>query len=324
VREVVHTKHFYRRLNWETMDIEYAHGWREDCTSLFNHLITSAEEKYEFAEWWRTRRESLIRGDIGIITATKEGTPVGFMTYVVQDDMGKLEACHVLDIPEKQAVAMGLLEQGVTFLRKRDDLRDISGELYYIAGPINPLADYLRKAGARVYIRVGMIRTLDGVLPEPVLPEGYSLREWTLKDIPEVAAFFCQAFRDSVDLVFWEHFRQQEKAVTYIENVARSTVWSHIPMTNTSIFHNEQMCAATLCGIPEKNKGAIYIGVIREHRRKNLGSFLLTQALTAFQKAHFGTVGLEVTLHNAAGYQFFRNHGFRDSYRLIGYTFSSQ
>ncbi|MBU6998336.1 MAG: GNAT family N-acetyltransferase [Theionarchaea archaeon] len=306
------------------MDIEYTYGWKEDCSSLFDHLITSAEEEFEFAEWWRSRKELLVNGDIGIIIAAREGVPAGFVTYLVQDGIGKLEACHVLDMPEKQAIAVGLLERGVNLLRSRHDLEDVSGELYYIAGPVDPLAEYLRKAGASVYIRVGMIKALDDVLPEPELPEGYSLREWTLSDIPDVAAFFCQAFKDSIDLVFWEHFRQHEMAVTYIENVARSTVWSHIPMTNAVIVHNGQMCAATLCGVPEKDKGAIYIGVIREHRRKNLGSFLLTQALTAYKKADFRTVGLEVTLHNTAGYQFFRKYGFKDNYRLIGYTFSLQ
>lgn len=292
--------------------------------SLFNHLITSAEEKFEFAEWWRLRKESLVNGDIGIIMASREGTPAGFITYLVQDGIGKLEACHVLDVPERQDIAVGLLERGIGLLRKRDDLMGISGELYYIAGSIDPLAEYLRKEGATVYIRVGMIRALDDTIPVHVLPKGYSLREWTFNDIPEVAAFFCQAFEDSIDLVFWEHFDHLEKAITYIENVASSTVWSHVPLTNASISYNGQMCAATLCGVPEKNKGAIYLGVIREHRRKRLGSFLLAQALTAFKNASFKTVGLEVTHRNTAAYQFFRNHGFRDSHRLIGYTFFSR
>jgi ribosomal protein S18 acetylase RimI-like enzyme len=305
------------------MDIEYAYTWKDDYLPLIDDLITSAETQSEFAEWWKLRKKSIIKGKIEIIVALIEGVPSGFLTYSVEDNLGKMEACHVLDAPGKQEIAVSLVTRGIELLTQ-ETLVDISGELYYIAGPIEPLVTCLLEAGASVYIRVGMARDLDSAPPTPVLPEGYTVYEWTLKDIPVLAAFFCEAFKDSIDLVFWEHFRQREKAITYIENVATSSVWSRVPMTNMYVTRNGTVCAASLCGSPEKGKGGIMLGVKKEHRGKGLGRFLLTQPLTAYYKAQFNTVGLEVTLQNKLAYSFFKRYGFRDVYRLIGYTFSPE
>ncbi|MGD2247015.1 MAG: GNAT family N-acetyltransferase [Candidatus Methanofastidiosia archaeon] len=306
------------------MDIEYADTWKNDYLSLINHLINSVETRSDFAEWWRLRKESIIKGKIRIMVALKNGNPVGFLTYLFDDNIGKLEAVHVLDVPEKQEIAVTLLERAIELLKQRKDLADISGELYYIAGPIDILADCIDDAGGTVYIRVGMARDLKGAPPNPVLPEGYSVYEWSKEDIPLLAEVFCEAFKDSIDIVFWEHFRNPDKAKIYIENVFNSEVWSHIPMTNICVAHDGNICGANLCGVPEKNKGAIYMGVLPEHREKGLGRFLLTQALTGYHDAQFETVGLEVTLQNEVAYPFFKRYGFEDIYRLIGYTFASE
>jgi GNAT superfamily N-acetyltransferase len=304
--------------------IDYEYTWRNDCMPLVDDLINVAEVRSEFTDFLNARRNDIVSGSLDTIVALREGVPVGFLIYGFKEDIGKLKFIHVLDIPEKQDVAVGLLEQGVTLLRKRDDLRDISGELYYIAGPINPLADYLLEAGAYVYTRVGMAREEKDLPPEPVLPEGYALREWTLKDIPELANLFYRAFQDSIDLVFWADLEAPETALVFITKIARSVEFSKVPMTNLFVTTNGIPCGATLCGCPEKGKGGIMLGILKEHRGKGLGRFLLTQALTAYHDVGIETVGLEVTLQNEIAYPFFRRNKFEDIYRLIGYAFSSK
>ncbi|MGD2247014.1 MAG: GNAT family N-acetyltransferase [Candidatus Methanofastidiosia archaeon] len=304
------------------MDITYEYAWRKDCSPLLDDLINVAESKSQFTRFLNARRKDIEKGNLDTIVVLSEGKPVGFLIYGFKENIGKIKFIHVLDVPEKQEIAVTLLERAIELLKQRKDLADISGELYYIAGPIDILADHLLDAGAYVYTRVGMARDKKGAPPKPVLPEGYSVRQWSKEDIPLLAEVFYKAFKDSIDLVFWADLEYPETALTFISKIVNSVEISKIPLTNLFAMHNGNICGATLCGIPEKGKGGIMLGVRKEHRGKGLGRFLLTQALTGYHDAGIETVGLEVTLQNEVAYPFFKRYGFEDVYRLIGYAFS--
>ena len=306
------------------MNVEYEYKWRKDCESLFDDMIEVAEVESEFTGFLKYRKESSKKGDLKVVIALGDGKPIGFLVYGFTGDIANLKLIHVLDIPQKQEIAVNLLKRGIKVLekmREEGDISGISGELYYLAGSTDPLVELMLDSGAYIYVRVGMSRDMDVAPPEPLLPEGYSVHEWSSEEIPLMGEFLYEAFKDSIDLVFWEHLRQPDTAIAYIERIFEGPEWTFVPFTNLYLRYNGKICAASFCANPEKNKGGVLMGVLKEHRGKGLGRFLLTQVLTTYYEVQLEKVGLEVTLQNEIAYPFFRRYGFEEIYRLIGYTF---
>lgn len=159
----------------------------------------------------------------------------------------------------------------------------------------------------------------DGLPPVPPLPEGYAWTAWRDDLVEAHAEAKFNSFYEEIDSYFFTSFTSRDGCAKLMEEIANKI--GFLPGATWLIRHQD-VPVATIQGVRDRaGMGSIQnVGVLPEHRGKNLGTALLVQALHGFRQASCHKAHLEVTAENHGAIRLYHRLGFRRRktlYKLI-------
>ncbi len=151
---------------------------------------------------------------------------------------------------------------------------------------------------------------LQGHLPEPALPEGYSWTPWSPALVEAHAEVKFQCFFDEIDAVVFPSLGSRLGCSHLMREISHKAGFR--PEATWLISCGEGYCG-TVQGIRERSgTGAIQnLGVTPPHRGRGLGCALLLRALEGFRRTSLHRAFLEVTAQNDSAIRLYRRLGFR-------------
>lgn len=160
--------------------------------------------------------------------------------------------------------------------------------------------------------RYQMERSLTGVIPEAVLPGGFSWQSWDDRHLSAHAEVQYLCFHDSLDVEVFPSFATRNGCQNVLQCIRHKD--GFCPSASWLLLHEDQP-VGTVQGLSDRPRtGAIQnLGVVPAYRRQGLGVALLRQAMRGFQHIGLTQIYLEVTAKNSAALQLYRANGFRCS-----------
>jgi ribosomal protein S18 acetylase RimI-like enzyme len=163
---------------------------------------------------------------------------------------------------------------------------------------------------ATYYKRFRMEIDLQGPLPEPVLPPGYTWVAWTPQLVEVHAEVKFQCFIEEIDAVVFPSLGCRLGCSHLMREISGKSGFR--PEATWLVSSSDGYCG-TVQGVRERpGTGAIQnLGVTLPHRGRGLGSALLLKALHGFRRASLHRAFLEVTAQNDSAIRLYRRLGFR-------------
>jgi len=154
------------------------------------------------------------------------------------------------------------------------------------------------------------------VLPDAMLPDGYSCIAWNGHLADRHALVKYESFKTEIDSKVFRCLSELQGCQRLINDIA--TQKHFLPETTWLVTHcpnggTEYQDCATIQGVRQNSvMGAIQnVGVIPEHRGMGLGRAVVLLSLQGFRQAGMRRVYLEVTAQNKAAVSLYRSLGFR-------------
>jgi len=123
-----------------------------------------------------------------------------------------------------------------------------------------------------------------------------------------------QAFVDVANKAFSDAFSYYDFEPATVEELKKQMRTYRVAYDDIKIAYSNGEPVGYVYTVHEQIAG---IGVIREHRRKNIGTLLLTEGLKHVHSKGFKEASLGVNEQNKPAVNFFRKHAFQESKRLI-------
>jgi hypothetical protein len=152
--------------------------------------------------------------------------------------------------------------------------------------------------------------------PLPELPPGYYVQSWDESLLEAHARTKYLAFCEEIDACVFPSLscldgcRNLMREITGRGEFVPEATW--LVSYRSSPLARPEFCG-TIQGVRKSTTlGAVQnVGVLRAHRGRGLGSFLIYQSLLGFRRAGLRRVSLEVTAKNQAAQRLYGRLGFR-------------
>lgn len=163
-----------------------------------------------------------------------------------------------------------------------------------------------------------------GATPPAAPPTGYSLVPWS----PDLLALHAEvkhaSFRDEIDACVFPCLGNFSGCLRLMDEISRKARFLSDATWLAAYRHpngEREYCGTISAVLDTNHHGAIQnVGVTPAHRGCGVGSALLLQALTAFQRAGLRRAYLEVTAQNVDAVRLYQRIGFRrtrTSYKAV-------
>lgn len=156
-------------------------------------------------------------------------------------------------------------------------------------------------------------------LPDPRLPDGFTLTPWNPDDLERHAWVKFNSFRDEIDSRVFPCLGEITGCRRLMREISRQR--GFLPVTTWLITHGDAD-AGTIQGLTHRQPlGSIQnVGIVPEFRGQGLGRALVLQSLAGFRATGLERVYLEVTAENLPAVNLYDSIGFelvRTTYKAV-------
>jgi len=306
----------------------------DSLVSVLEDFIGAFERKFGVAQSSLTDqvRNALSKNRIDIFGLfNDEEQAIGFVVTQKSPDNpihGTLKLLHVQDSLRSnndQTIENSECQLfDTSFEHLRASCRFINVEIPDIS---ETLIDHAVSSGFRKIARSEMQieRSQIESLPEPVLPQGFSLVPWKSQMLSPVARLIAEYSENSVDNELYPEFEDVAGCEKFIQKLLGNSFGEFDSQLTRVLGRGDDyvgVCFLVREKVPRDTGFIPEIGISHSHRRRGLGRALITHSLLHLVKTDPGInrVTLSVTLANTAAVRLYESLGFRhieSEYALI-------
>jgi len=188
--------------------------------------------------------------------------------------------------------------------------------------PSGSHAATFREAGARIFHRLFMVQSLEGLWSPPRvdLPGELELRPWRDEDLTGAGRLISEAYYGHPDSLINDQYRSVHGSQRFLNNIVRysgcgtfSAQVSHVVVERSS----HEIIALVLGSRVSPESGHItQVCVHPDYRRRGLARMLLSVAAFCFMRQGAGEISLTVTEANTQAIDLYLSEGFTCAHRF--------
>jgi ribosomal protein S18 acetylase RimI-like enzyme len=254
-------------------------------------------------------RQGLVQG----IALMREGTAIGYTYMVAVKSKALLGNIYLLESEWGKGYEAMLAESITTLIQGLDNITRLESQPMIFSGA--NLSGVWNVKGCDKYRRFYLSLPLAGEFEQKECPQGFELKSWKSKMLPEASSVIFDSYQGGVDAEFASNFQSLPLCNDFTDNLINRDGCGHFSKNFSTVAFSDQGKLAGIVIASQLADGSAHMPQISVHpdfHGSGLGAFLVNASIHQMKKAGFNTVSLTVTEKNELANKWYRRIGFEE------------